>query len=157
LFIILFSYSIQHLAGKDAKEEQIKKGFTLIELIVVIVIVGILASTGTPGYLRVLEKTRAAEARMVLGTLRSAQVSRYLENGTYNTVDNLGVGAPTACTFTHFFRYSCSAANGRCSAVRCTANGKTPNMPVAGFGGCWGGGAYTITLDVDGTWGQIAG
>ncbi|MDD5130223.1 MAG: prepilin-type N-terminal cleavage/methylation domain-containing protein, partial [Candidatus Omnitrophica bacterium] len=44
-----------------------KKGFTLVELIIVVIIVGILASIGLTQYNKVVEKSRAAEARMILG------------------------------------------------------------------------------------------
>ena len=58
-----------------------RKGFTLIELIVVIIIVGILASVGMTQYTKVVEKGRAAEARLILGSLRTAEVAENIENG----------------------------------------------------------------------------
>jgi prepilin-type N-terminal cleavage/methylation domain-containing protein len=123
-----------------------RKGFTLIELIVVIIIVGILASVGMSQYTKVVEKGRAAEARLILGSLRSAEIAENTENGSYNTVANLGVGAPTACATTHYFSYACTTA-GLCTATRCTSGGKTPN-----------GTSYTKTLDAaTGVWGGDAG
>ena len=124
-----------------------KKGFTLIELIVVIIIVGILASVGMTQYTKVVEKERAAEARLILGTLRSAEISEQIDSGSYQTVAGLGVSAPAACAVTHFFSYACDAGTGTCTATRCTAGGKTPNGALA----------YTKTLDVGGTWGGTAG
>ena len=124
-----------------------RKGFTLIELIVVIIIVGILASVGMTQYTKVVEKGRAAEARLILGSLRTAEVAENIENGAYQTVANLGVAAPTACAGTHYFSYSCAAATGTCTATRCTAGGKNPDGAVA----------YTKTVDVNGTWGGTAG
>ena len=123
-----------------------KKGFTLVELIIVIIIVGILASVGMTQYTKVVEKGRAAEARMILGTLRTAEIAEFTENGAYESVANLGVGAPTACTDTHYFRYSCDSGTGTCTANRCTAGGKTPDGP-----------AYNKTLDIDGAFGGTAG
>ena len=124
-----------------------RKGFTLIELIVVIIIVGILASVGMTQYTKVVEKGRAAEARLILGSLRTAEVANQIETGNYDTVANLGVAAPTACATTHYFSYSCAAATGTCTATRCTAGGKTPDGSVA----------YTKTVDVTGVWGGTAG
>ena len=83
---------------------KIQKGFTIIELIVVIIIVGILASVGMTQYTKVVEKGRAAEARLILGSLRTAEVAENMENGAYQTVANLGVAAPTACATTHYFK-----------------------------------------------------
>ncbi|MDD5501112.1 MAG: prepilin-type N-terminal cleavage/methylation domain-containing protein [Candidatus Omnitrophica bacterium] len=123
------------------------KGFTLIELIVVIIIVGILASVGMTQYTKVVEKGRAAEARLILGSLRTAEVANYIENGAYATVANLGVAAPASCTTTHYFSYACNSTTGTCTATRCTTGGKTPQ----------GGAAYTKTVTPAGTWGGTSG
>ena len=123
-----------------------RKGFTLVELIIVVIIVGILAAIGLTQYNKVVEKSRAGEARMVLGLLRKAEVANFFELGTYVTVANLGVGAPTDCTAaTHYFSYSCDTA-GLCTATRCTANGKPP-----------AGTAYDKTLSIAGVWGGSTG
>ena len=50
-----------------------KQGFTLIELIVVVLIIGILASIAIPQYFRIVEKGRFAEATSWVDAVRSAQ------------------------------------------------------------------------------------
>jgi len=124
-----------------------KKGFTLLELIVVIIILGILATLGFSQYMKMVEKGRSAEARMILGQIRTAQETYKLEQGSYATaIGSLPVDAPTACTTTHYFNYSAGSANG--VATRCTSGGKTPNASAA----------YTITLIYStGVWGGSAG
>ena len=127
-----------------------KKGFTLIELIVVIIIVGILASVGMTQYTKVVEKGRYAEARSVLGSLRTLQNGFHLESTGYDTVANLDSTLPiaAACAASHFFWYSCDTTSGTCTATRCLgANGKQPGAT---------GTALTKTLTIDGTFGGTA-
>ena len=60
-----------------------RKGFTLVELLVVIIIVGVLASVAIPlmsGYVNRAKKTEAIAA---LGTIRSAERAYFAENGKY--------------------------------------------------------------------------
>lgn len=126
-----------------------RRGFTLIELIIVIIIVGILATIGMTQYTKVIEKGRAAEAKQVLGSLRTGQNAYYLENGSYTTtISDTGVDAPGNCTqTTHYFSYACNAS-GTCTATRCgTGTGKTPGSATS----------YTKTLTIDGTFGGSAG
>ncbi len=115
-----------------------KKGFTLLELIVVIIIIGILATLGFTQYTMVIEKGRSAEARAVLSTVRTAAAAYLLENGTYPaSISNLAVSAPTSCTSTNYFYYSFQQSGCECGgayeavAWRCTAGGKTPNASAA--------------------------
>ena len=121
-----------------------KKGFTLLELIIVIIVVGVLATLGFVQYTKMIEKGRKAEARSILGTLRQLEVVRFQETGSYSNLAGLGTGVPDgACAATHYFSYACNAATGSCTATRCTAGGKPPQVPVAD--------AYTVTLDPGGT------
>lgn len=62
-----------------------KKGFTLIELMIVIAIIGILAAIAIPNFLNYQCKARQAEAKTNLGSIRTAQEGYYAEYSTYST------------------------------------------------------------------------
>jgi prepilin-type N-terminal cleavage/methylation domain-containing protein len=62
-----------------------KKGFTLIELVVVIVIIGILASVALPMFNNVVERSRTAEALANLKTVFESQKRRAVEFGSFAT------------------------------------------------------------------------
>ncbi len=126
-----------------------KKGFTLLELIVVIIIIGVLGALGFIQYTRVVEKGRAAEAKDILGQIRSAQQGYNQENNVYTAaMGDLYVDAPTSCTTSHYFAYTITNTVG--TATRCTASGKTPNMSATT--------PYTVTMTyASGAWGGSAG
>ena len=62
-----------------------RKGFTLVELAVVIVIIGVLAAFGVPRFLKSVERSKAAEAFQYLSAVRAAQERYVAREGVYTS------------------------------------------------------------------------
>lgn len=138
------------------------KGFTLLELMIVVIIVGILATLGVSQYARATERARGAEARQVLSTVRSLAVAYSMDHEAYtgfdNTIAGIGTGVdqiPSACRPSHYFYYNvlgASATSVQMRAIRCTGGqGKPPSGATAGYLQLW--------INTDGTseWTSNAG
>lgn len=70
-------------------------GFTLIELFVVVLIIGILSAVALPQYQKAVEKSKATQALVLLKSLMNAQTGYFLANGQYATkLDLLDIDMP---------------------------------------------------------------
>lgn len=69
-----------------------QRGFTLVELMVVIVIVALLAAIAVPLYTNYVKDARRSEAAGALAAVATAEQTYYQRNGAYaNTLANLNV------------------------------------------------------------------
>ena len=60
-----------------------KKGFTLIELMIVVAIIGILAAIAIPDFLKFQAKAKQSEAKQNLGAIFTTQISYFGEANTF--------------------------------------------------------------------------
>jgi prepilin-type N-terminal cleavage/methylation domain-containing protein len=112
------------------------RSFTLVELIIVVIIVGILASLGLDQYSKTVEKSRCVEAKTILGDMRKFAYEYWLQNGTFVGISsadfNIGTASsqiPSQCTSTHYFSYTYCCGDSTqiaLGATRCSSGGKAP-------------------------------
>ena len=90
-----------------------QKGFTLIELMIVVAIIGILAAIAIPNFLRFQAKSKQAEAKTNLGAMGTTAEAFRAEYDTYTTpVLNLGWKEQGACRYAYYYnggRHDCTA------------------------------------------------
>ena len=80
---------------REKCSKNFKSGFTLLELMVVVLIIGVLAAVALPQYQKVVEKSKYAEAEKMLQTLAQAQQRYILSNTLYTTTfDELDIDFP---------------------------------------------------------------
>lgn len=88
---------------------KMQKGFTLIELMITVAIIGILASIAVPAYNNYVVRGKLSEVGASLSDARLRQEQYYADNRNYGTAGGAcGSSAPTGQYFT--FACACAAA-----------------------------------------------
>ena len=104
-----------------------KKGFTLLELLVVVLIVGILSAIALPQYKMIVAKSRVTEAVVAMKSLSDAQEVCYMTQGTYTgELDKLDINISD---ISNYYLYSCYEDK----FASCVARPKKDGYPVLEF------------------------
>ncbi|HHS2271285.1 TPA: pilin [Neisseria meningitidis] len=94
----------------------LQKGFTLIELMIVIAIVGILAAVALPAYQDYTARAQVSEAILLAEGQKSAVTEYYLNHGTWPG-DNSNAGVASSSTIKGKYVKEVTVANGVITAT----------------------------------------
>ena len=89
-------------------------GFTLIELVIIVTVVGILAAIAIPAYTDYVVRARRADAQSVMFDLQQKQEKWRANHSTYGNLQADGsIGTATAATYsTTYYNYTITFASG---------------------------------------------
>lgn len=85
-----------------------QKGFTLIELMIVVVIIGILGSIAIPSYSEYVKRGKAAEATSNLANLKIRMEQYFQDNKTYEDTGGFTAPCSPSAAEAQLFTYSCT-------------------------------------------------
>ncbi|MBN2565314.1 MAG: prepilin-type N-terminal cleavage/methylation domain-containing protein [Candidatus Eisenbacteria bacterium] len=143
--------------GVGTMSRRDNRGFTLVELMIAVTVIGILATVAIPMFQVVPERSKSTEAVTALGLIRSAMRIYYVEHGSYANaalftdgaqVTNGGMlGVTDSDLMGRYFSSECYTFRGAATANSFTieCDGSASTAPFAAEVA-----AVVVTIDQDG-------
>jgi len=107
----------EHTDSRRAAEKL--RGFTLVELLIVLAIIAILSAVAYPSYARYMQRSEATDATGQLSQYGLAQEQTFQDNGNY------GIGACSVAppAVTQYFTFACTPTGNPATGFTATATG----------------------------------
>ena len=151
-----------HMNAKKSLARRRLNGFTLIELMIAVAVVGILLAVALPSFLDSIRKGRRAEAFAALSAIQQAQERWRSNNALYGTLSNLTIAsstsggnytlAVTANTATGYEATADGSGSGQRNDGQCTKLSVRVDRGAITYASCTGSGCTFTYAATDRCW-----
>lgn len=104
---------------------KLNKGFSLIELLVVVAIIGILASVALPAYQDYVTRSKIPDATAGLANKRIQMEQWFQDNKAYTSANNAGNPCANDTTTSKYFTFSCAIPDANTYTITATGGNAT--------------------------------
>ena len=114
-------------------KSKLQRGFTLIELMIVVAIIGILAAIAIPNFTRFQAKSKQSEVKTNLKAIFTAAKSYFAERDNYgSTFNDIGYASEPGGRY----KFAWNASTGGNTSISCTPGTATANTTLFTGTGC---------------------